>query len=72
MITNLCQALVDAPIDLDVLLYGDAVISEDGLTVPHPRMHERSFVLAPLGEIAPRARVPGIGRTITELRDRLA
>jgi len=40
-------------IDLDLLLYGDAVVSGHELTVPHPRIYERSFVLAPLGEIAP-------------------
>jgi len=40
-------------IDLDILFYGDEVVSEEGLTVPHPRLHERAFVLAPLAEIAP-------------------
>ena len=40
-------------LDLDVLLYGDAVLSLPALTVPHPRMHERAFVLQPLTEIAP-------------------
>jgi 2-amino-4-hydroxy-6-hydroxymethyldihydropteridine diphosphokinase len=48
-------------LDLDLLLYGDALISEPGLAVPHPRMHERAFVLAPLAEIAPDARIPGLG-----------
>jgi 2-amino-4-hydroxy-6-hydroxymethyldihydropteridine diphosphokinase len=50
----------DAPrtLDLDLLLYGDRIIAEPGLTVPHPRMHERAFVLAPLAEIAPDAVVP--------------
>ena len=48
-------------LDLDLLLYGDQVIAEPGLTVPHPRMHERAFVLAPLAEIAPDAVVPGKG-----------
>jgi 2-amino-4-hydroxy-6-hydroxymethyldihydropteridine diphosphokinase len=48
-------------LDLDVLLYEDRVIAEAGLTVPHPRMHERAFVLAPLVEIAPDIEIPGRG-----------
>ena len=48
-------------IDLDLLLYGDEVIDEDGLTVPHPRLHERRFVLEPLAELAPKLVVPGRG-----------
>jgi 2-amino-4-hydroxy-6-hydroxymethyldihydropteridine diphosphokinase len=48
-------------LDLDLLLFGDAVISEPGLEVPHPRMHERAFVLLPLAEIDPAASVPGRG-----------
>ncbi|HYS51517.1 MAG TPA: 2-amino-4-hydroxy-6-hydroxymethyldihydropteridine diphosphokinase [Burkholderiales bacterium] len=49
-------------LDLDLLLYGDRVIAEPGLVVPHPRMHERAFVLAPLAEIAPEIAIPGMGR----------
>jgi 2-amino-4-hydroxy-6-hydroxymethyldihydropteridine diphosphokinase len=49
-------------LDLDLLLFGDAVISEPGLEVPHPRMHERAFVLVPLGELAPEMYIPGCGR----------
>lgn len=48
-------------IDLDLLLYGERVLDEDGLTVPHPRLHERRFVLEPLAELAPDAVVPGRG-----------
>lgn len=48
-------------LDLDLLLYGDRVIAEPGLVVPHPHMHQRAFVLAPLAEIAPDAVVPGKG-----------
>jgi len=48
-------------IDLDLLLYGDRVIAEDDLIIPHPKMHERGFVLVPLAEIAPRTIVPGVG-----------
>jgi 2-amino-4-hydroxy-6-hydroxymethyldihydropteridine diphosphokinase len=49
-------------LDLDVLLYGDLQLHEEGLTIPHPRMHERAFVLAPLAEIAPNHEIPGRGR----------
>ena len=54
----------DAPrtLDLDILLYGDRVAHEPGLSIPHPRLHERAFALAPLVEIAPDAVVPGHGR----------
>jgi len=54
----------DAPrtLDLDLLLYGDAPIASPRLTVPHPRMHERAFVLAPLLELEPEAVIPGRGR----------
>lgn len=53
-------------LDLDVLLYGEREIDEAGLTIPHPRMHERAFVLAPLAEIAPDVAIPGRG-TAAEL-----
>ncbi|MGJ9417248.1 2-amino-4-hydroxy-6-hydroxymethyldihydropteridine diphosphokinase [Massilia sp. CMS3.1] len=49
-------------LDLDLLLYGDQVIDTPGLSVPHPRMHERAFVLAPLLELAPDIAIPGRGR----------
>lgn len=49
-------------IDLDLLVYGDMVIDEQGLTIPHPGIAERNFVLLPLGEIAPDLVVPGLGR----------
>jgi 2-amino-4-hydroxy-6-hydroxymethyldihydropteridine diphosphokinase len=48
-------------LDLDLLLYGDEVIDERGVTVPHPRLHERRFVLEPLAELAPGLVVPGRG-----------
>jgi len=49
-------------LDLDIVLYGDRVVREPGLTIPHARMEERAFVLVPLAEIAPDAVVPGRGR----------
>ena len=55
-------------LDLDLLLYGDAVIDEPGLHVPHPHLHKRSFALVPLVEIAPDAMIPGVGAA----RDALA
>jgi 2-amino-4-hydroxy-6-hydroxymethyldihydropteridine diphosphokinase len=48
-------------IDLDLLLYGDVRIAEPGLEVPHPRLHERRFVLEPLAELDPALEVPGRG-----------
>ena len=48
-------------LDLDVLLYDDLVCHEHGLTLPHPRMHERAFVLEPLLEIAPDCVIPRVG-----------
>ena len=49
-------------VDLDLLLHGGAVIDEPGLTVPHPRLHERRFVLEPLAELDPDLEIPGRGR----------
>ncbi len=49
------------PLDLDILLYGDAVLQTPRLTLPHPRMHLRAFVLVPLAEIAPDLPLPGRG-----------
>jgi 2-amino-4-hydroxy-6-hydroxymethyldihydropteridine diphosphokinase len=48
-------------IDLDLLLYGDRTVDEPGLAVPHPRMHERLFVLEPLADLAPLLEIPGKG-----------
>lgn len=58
-------------IDLDILLFGDDVIDTQELTIPHPAMHERRFVLVPLAEIASGARHPIRRQTIAELRDAL-
>ena len=56
-------------IDLDLLLFGDETIDEPGLTVPHPRLHERLFVLEPLAELAPDAVVPGRGEVAALLAE---
>jgi len=54
-------------LDLDLLLYDNSVIDEPGLRVPHPRMHERTFVLVPLLELLPEWRHPVLGLTVSEL-----
>ena len=59
------------PIDLDLLLYGDQIISSDDLMVPHPLMHERPFVLQPLAEIAPQVVHPTLQMSIGGLLENL-
>jgi 2-amino-4-hydroxy-6-hydroxymethyldihydropteridine diphosphokinase len=54
-------------IDIDILLYGNAVVKSDDLEIPHPHMTERRFVLAPLAELAPDLRHPVSGHTVREL-----
>jgi len=58
-------------IDIDILLFGNAVIATPMLTVPHPAMHGRRFVLEPLAEIAPEALHPQFHKTVLELRQAL-
>ncbi len=55
------------PVDLDILLYGDRILREEGLELPHPRLKERAFVLTPLAELAPELCPPGQGQTVREL-----
>lgn len=55
------------PIDLDILLWGELIVAEPALQVPHLSLHQRAFALAPLCELAPRARHPVLNRSIQEL-----
>jgi len=57
-------------LDLDIVLYGDSVVHDPGLTIPHARMLERAFVMVPLAEVAPEMLVPGHG-TVRELAARV-
>ena len=54
-------------VDLDLLVYGDDVVDEPGLRVPHPHLHERRFVLEPLAELDPELDIPGLGRVAARL-----
>ena len=56
-------------IDIDILLFGNSIVETRGLTIPHPAMHERRFVLEPLAEIAPEARHPALKKSVSEVKN---
>ncbi len=60
------------PIDLDILLYGNRIVHEPGLIIPHERLHERRFVLEPLAQLAPEVVHPVLKQTTTDLLARLS
>ena len=66
------RPLAPRTIDLDLLIYGDALAATEYLTLPHPRLHLRRFVLAPLAELAPRAMHPTLGRSFAVLLSELS
>lgn len=55
------------PIDIDILFYGDLVVNSPNMVIPHPRLHERAFVLVPLSEIAPNLKHPVSKKTVKQL-----
>lgn len=67
------QRLVNAPriIDIDILFYNSLVYNSENLTIPHPRLHERLFVLAPLNDIMPNYVVPNINKSVSSLYNSL-
>lgn len=61
----------DRPMDLDILFYDDAIISKDNLVIPHPRMHERRFVVEPMNDLAPDFVHPTLKKSMKQLLDEL-
>jgi 2-amino-4-hydroxy-6-hydroxymethyldihydropteridine diphosphokinase len=61
----------ERPLDIDILLFGDLILNEDNLQIPHPRLKERRFALEPLLEILPEAKEPGTGISYREICDSL-
>lgn len=59
------------PIDIDILLYGDEIVQTPRLSIPHPRLHERAFVLGPLCSLEPTLMHPTLGKSMEELAESL-
>ncbi|MBU2009359.1 MAG: 2-amino-4-hydroxy-6-hydroxymethyldihydropteridine diphosphokinase [Chloroflexi bacterium] len=64
-------AFFPRPIDIDILVYGELAMKSESLTIPHPRLLERAFVLVPLAELAPELVVPGRGERVSQLLARV-
>ncbi len=64
-------AYSDRPIDIDILFYGDEIIKDDALTIPHKELHKRLFVLEPLMELAPNLQHPVLKEAINDLKEAL-
>jgi 2-amino-4-hydroxy-6-hydroxymethyldihydropteridine diphosphokinase len=64
--------LSSRPIDIDILVYGDLAMKSETLTIPHPCLAERAFVLVPLAELAPDLTVPGRGEKVSRLLERVS
>ncbi len=65
------ETYASRPTDIDILFYDDEIIDEPNLTIPHPLIEKREFVLAPLAEIAPEMRHPISGKSVKEMREEL-
>lgn len=59
-------------LDIDILIYGEVVVKLPQLTIPHPRMHERAFVLMPLNDLAPDLQVPNSGLSVSQLMEQVS
>ncbi|MGI6457525.1 MAG: 2-amino-4-hydroxy-6-hydroxymethyldihydropteridine diphosphokinase [bacterium] len=65
------EKVLSRTLDLDLLLYDDWIVNEPCLVIPHPRMHEREFVLKPLNDLCPEQVIPGLNQTVREAWEHL-